>query len=315
MCFVRNAALGCWWLWRLWNTFPRILLKSGISVLSVRGKWASIAWELSCTGETWRPSTGFSGWGRNIPPLGVHQTGTFPKFQLHTGKSSLSISSSDRRIKNLPCFLPGLEHFLRKLWMPEPLGCVLKGHQVGQGSHSMLQVAFPWMLFQHGPGIPYGHQALQTFSGQIFFPLCRCFVTGNFLLNVSGTWENSLQMLQWPLNPGSNALSTWLGTSLSYPWIFKPKYLSLLLLPQLSVFTIFCSLHSLIFHLMKTIPVFTPGCNSRVVLGGCDCFSDLLGVSVLVYGLNIQVCFSIFSFLCLFHSWSLVPSSSSPRTF
>lgn len=109
-------------------------------------------------------------------------------------------------------------------------------------------------------------------------------------------------------------LSPCLVTSLSYPWILLPKSLSLLLLPWLSVFTIFCSLCSLIFHLMKTIPVFTPGCSSRAVLGGCDCFSDLLGVSVLVYGLNIRVYFSIFSFLCLFHSWSSAPSSSSPRT-
>lgn len=119
----------------------------------------------------------------------------------------------------------------------------------------------------------------------------------------------------WALNPGSNTVSTCLDTSLSYPWIFKSEYPSLLLLlPQLSVFTMFCSLYSLIFHLMQTIPFFTPGCNSRVVLGGSDCFSDLLGVSVLVYGLNIQVYFSIFLFLCLFHSWSSAPSSSSPRT-
>lgn len=119
-----------------------------------------------------------------------------------------------------------------------------------------------------------------------------------------------------PLNPGSNALSTCLDTSLSYPWIFQQKYPSLLLLlpPWLSVFTMFYSLRSLIFHLMKTIPVFTPGCNSRVVLGGCDCFSDPLGAPVLVYGLNIWLCFSISSFLCLFHSWSSAPSSSSPRT-
>lgn len=36
------------------------------------------------------------------------------------------------------------------------------------------------------PRIPDGSQALQTFSGQEnFFPLCRCFMAGNFLLSVS----------------------------------------------------------------------------------------------------------------------------------
>lgn len=138
----------------------------------------------------------------------------FPKFQLHTGKSPLSISSSDRRKKNLPCFLPGLEHFLRKSWMPEP-------EDVSEEASDGTEVDIP-----AAGGIPVA-------------------------LNVSDIWENSLQKLQWALNPGSNTVSTCLDTSLSFPWIFKSEYPSLLLLlPRLSVFTTFCSLHSLIFHLM-----------------------------------------------------------------
>lgn len=143
----------------------------------MRRKWASIAWELSRSGETWRASIGFSRWGRNIPPLGPHQTGTFPKFQLHTGKSPLS---SDRRMKTLPCFLPSLEHFLRKLRMPEPSGCVLRRHQMGQrwifhAFHS------DGCYFQHGPQNPWWTPGTtDVLWSDFFFPTLQMFYGWKF---------------------------------------------------------------------------------------------------------------------------------------
>lgn len=177
MCFVRDAAPGCWWLWRLiLECFPRILLKWGVSVLPVRGKRASIAWELSCSGESWRPSTGFSGWGRHVPPLGAHPTGTFPKSQRQPGKSPLPISSSDRRMKNLPCFLPG--------WSISrgSSGCL--SHQMcsteASGGYSTLQVAFPWMLFQHGLQNPWWTPGTTDILWSEFFPTLQMFCGWKF---------------------------------------------------------------------------------------------------------------------------------------